>query len=76
MEKFKTALDNFMWEMINPALVKNKEHTKMLDNIEPDNETARLAIVDYGSAITEVTYKAGLKDGMRLAIELGVCANE
>ena len=76
MDNFNEAFTQFMWERLDPAMVKDEEHKALLDKINCNGQDERLAIVDYGNAIAEVDYKAGLKDGMRLASELGVCANE
>ena len=76
MEKVKNAFGNFMWEMIDSALVKDNEHRMLLKKIKCDSEDERLAIVDYGGAIAETAYKAGLRDGLALVQELGVYANE
>lgn len=75
MSNFDSALGEFIWERIDPVLLKDEEHKTLLSKIKCDCEEERRAIVDYGSAIAELVYKTGLSDGIKLAAGLEVRVN-
>jgi len=76
MDNFKYTFDDFIWQRLDPALAKDKEHVELLDKINCNGESERLGIIDFSNVVAEVSYRTGLRDGMRLASELGVATNE
>jgi hypothetical protein len=75
VDNFNEAFSEFMWRRLDPELVKDKEHGILFDKIKTADDKES-AILDYAGAVEEVAYKSGLKDGVKLATKLEVCANE
>ncbi len=78
-DRFNKLFGDFIWERIDPVIAKNEEVNTLFRKIKCSDERDMEqyeALLDYSGVVSEVAYKAGLKDGIILARELGVCANE